>query len=307
MKGHESLKKIRFYPQLREYENLAYQFVNYLEMTENVKIGLEGLTIKGGRGLQVLVKDIPYIHRWSECYLDSRLAKLYKLEAWLKEHPTTVTMATYTTFHDYTLTGKTVNVRYSIEQSFKVLNDGLRRSTDLLRKIRGGPVQYMNVLEPHPKSGYPHAHVMYLSRITDQEQERLKNHWANVVGAGDYQHGLNFSVDSVFEEGEIQSVRNYLMKYMAKTLYDGWRSWTPQELVLNAVAWGGKRDPFKANRHYRTFQPSRELSKIMAPDLDKKPWEMWVQTCIKGDEPIILRRTENEEYRKIYARLVGEA
>lgn len=307
MKGHESLKKIRFYPQLREYENLAYQFVNYLEMTENVKIGLEGLTIKGGRGLQVLVKDIPYIHRWSECYLDSRLAKLYKLEAWVKEHPTPVTMATYTTFHDYTLTGKRVNEGYSIEQSFKVLNDGLRRSTDLLRKIRGGPVQYMNVLEPHPKSGYPHAHVMYLSRITDQEQERLKNHWANVVGAGDYQHGLNFSVDSVFEEGEIQSVRNYLMKYMAKTLYDGWRSWTPQELVFNAVAWGGKRDPFKANRHYRTFQPSRELSKIMAPDLDKKPWEMWVRTSIKGDEPILLRETDKADLKRIFAVKAGEA
>lgn len=304
--GHESLSKIRFIPQLREYEALAKQFVYYLELTERAEIRLEGLTRKGRKGVQVLTKDIPYIHRWSECYLDSRLAKLYKLEAWVKENPTPVTMATYTTFHDYTPTGKRVNEGYSIEQSFKVLNDGLRRSTDLLRKIRGGPVNYMNILEPHPKSGYPHAHVMYLTRITDAEQDRLKNHWANVVGAGDYQHGLNFSVDSVFEEGEIKSIRNYLMKYMAKTLYDGWRSWTPQELVFNAVAWGGKRDPFKKKRHYRTFQPSRGLSAVMAPDIEKKPWETWVRTSIKGHEPIILRETDKSDLKAVFAAMVGE-
>jgi len=303
---HESLNKIKFYPQLREYEDLAFQFVNYLELTENTQIRLEGLTRKGWK-IQVRVKDIPYIHRWSECYLDSRLAKLYKLEAWVKENPVPVTMATYTTYHDYNSSGTRVNEGYSIEQSFKVLNKGLWKSTNLLRKMRGGPVRYMNVLEPHPKSGYPHAHVMYLSKITEEEQDRLKNHWSNVVGAGDYDHGLAFSVDSVFEEGEITSIRNYLMKYMAKTLYDGWRSWTPQELVFNAVAWGGKRDPFKKRRHYRTFQPSRELSKIMAPDIDRKPWEMWVRTSIKGDEPVILRETENEEYREIYKMMMGEA
>lgn len=306
MNGHESLNKIKFYPQLREYEQLARQFVNYLELTENAEICIEGLTRKGNR-VYPLKKDIPYIHRWSECYLDSRLAKLYKLEAWVKDNPTPVTMATYTTYHDYNALGNRVNEGYSIEKSFAVLNAGLRKSTDLLRKMRGGPVHYMNVLEPHPKSGYPHAHVMYLSRIIEEEQERLKNHWSNVVGAGNYENGLAFSVDSVFEEGEITSIRNYLMKYMAKTLYDGWRSWTPQELVFNAVAWGGKRDPFKKRRHYRTFQPSRELSKIMAPDIEKKSWEMWVRTSIKGDEPVILRETENEEYREIYKMMMGEA
>ena len=304
--GHESLSKIRFFPQLREYETLAKQFIYYLELTEKAEIRLEGLTWKGRNGVQVLVKDIPYIHRWSECYLNSRLAKLYKLEAWVKEHPTPVTMATYTTFHDYNAAGQKKNEGYSIEQSFKVLNEGLRKSTMLLRAMRGGPVQYMNVLEPHPQSGYPHAHVMYLSMITEEEQSRLKNHWANVVGAGDYIHGLNFSIDSVFQEGEIKSVRNYLMKYMAKTLYDGWRSWTPQELVFNAVAWGGKRDPFKKKRHYRTFQPSRELSRIMALDLDKKPWEMWVRTSIKGNEPILLRETDKDDLKAIFAVMAGE-
>lgn len=306
MNGHESLNKIKFYPQLREYEQLARQFVNYLELTENAEICIEGLTRKGNR-VYPLKKDIPYIHRWSECYLDSRLAKLYKLEAWVKDNPTPVTMATYTTYHDYNALGNRVNEGYSIEKSFAVLNEGLKKSTHLLRDMRGGPVKYMNVLEPHPKSGYPHAHVMYLSKITEEEQARLKNHWSNVVGAGDYDHGLAFSVDSVFEEGEITSIRNYLMKYMAKTLYDGWRSWTPQELVFNAVAWGGKRDPFKKRRHYRTFQPSRELSKIMAPDIEKKPWEMWVRTSIKGDEPVILRETEKGEYREIYKMMMGEA
>lgn len=305
MKGHVSLNRIKFYPQLREYELLASQFVNYLHMTDNAKISIEGLIRDKGR-IYPKKKDIPYVHRWTECYLASRLAKLYKLEAWVKDNPVPVTMATYTTYHDYNKFGRLVNNGYSIEQCFRLLNEGLRNSIKLLRKMRGGVVNYIAVWEPH-ESGYPHVHVMFLTRLTDAEQEKLRLHWSEVLGVGDYEHGLNFSVDSVFQEGEITSIRNYLMKYMAKTLYDGWRDWTPAELVFNAIAWGGKRDVFKKKRHYRTFQPSRELSRVMAPDDERNPWEMWVRTSIKGHEPVLLRETENKEYRERYDRLRGES
>lgn len=43
------------------------------------------------------------------------------------------------------------------------------------------------------------------------------------------------------------------MKYMAKTLIDSMKNWTPEELVFNAITW---------NEGYRFFGCSRDLSII---------------------------------------------
>ena len=108
--------------------------------------------------------------------------------------------------------------------------------------------------EPQPESGYPHIHAGYFTEFTDTEKDRLKNHWSQVVKAGDYKHGLDFSFGQNYKSGEVASLRNYLMKYLAKTFVETIPDWTPEELIFNAIAW---------DKGYRFLGCSRDLSKAM--------------------------------------------
>lgn len=83
-----------------------------------------------------------------------------------------------------------------------------------------------------PESGYPHLHAGYFTEFTDAERDRLKNHWSQVVKAVDYDHGLDFSFGSNYKSGEVSSLRNYLMKYLAKTFIETIPDWAPEELVF---------------------------------------------------------------------------
>jgi hypothetical protein len=56
------------------------------------------------------------------------------------------------------------------------------------------------------------------------------------VEAGVYRHGLDFVFEQTHKTGDISSLRNYLMKYLAKTFIGSIPDWTPEELVFNAVA-----------------------------------------------------------------------
>ena len=49
--------------------------------------------------------------------------------------------------------------------------------------------------------------------------------------------GLDFSFEYDHKTGEISSLRNYLMKYLAETFIETLPRWTPEELVFNAVPW----------------------------------------------------------------------
>jgi hypothetical protein len=183
-----------------------------------------------------------------------RLAKLYLLDTWTKIHPTPLSMVTFTTFHDSAYTARIRGKGVSIEESWDVLKSGFRKASLLIRnKIRQG-VSYFWIVEPQPKSGYPHIHAGYFTEFTKTEQIRLRNHWANIVNVGDYNHGLNFSFDQKYKDGGIVSLRNYLMKYMAKTFIESIPLWSPEELVFNALAW---------KNGYRFFGCSRDLSTAM--------------------------------------------
>lgn len=87
-------------------------------------------------------------------------------------------------------------------------------------------------------------------------QDGIKKQWAKYQ-AGDYEHGAQFEIRS--PEDSIQSLRNYLMKYIAKGFVStdsrfGDHKWTSAELVFNALVWDGD---------YRTFQPSRGLQQYL--------------------------------------------
>jgi hypothetical protein len=48
--------------------------------------------------------------------------------------------------------------------------------------------------------------------------------------------GLDFSFGPNYKNGEVASLRNYLMKYLAKTFIETIPDWSPEELVFNAIA-----------------------------------------------------------------------
>jgi hypothetical protein len=68
-------------------------FKNYLQSTKDYRFRLTG-TNKDGE----VVVTLPYIHRWTEIYHKSILAKFYKLDDWMKDNPGIVTMFTLTTY-----------------------------------------------------------------------------------------------------------------------------------------------------------------------------------------------------------------
>jgi hypothetical protein len=105
-------------------------------------------------------------------------------------------------------------------------------------------------MEPH-KSGYPHMHVALFGYVSKDLQGRLSRLWSGKYEVGSVEHGLDFSVKSVKES--IQSVRNYLMKYITKGMGgDGKKKWTVEEWVYHALAW---------KHHYRYIGMSRSISR----------------------------------------------
>jgi hypothetical protein len=235
---------------------------------ENVQLLIEGFDIQANEHVFAWK---PYMHRWKSEYMRARLAKFYLLDVWVKEHPAPLSMLTFTTFHDSAYAAKKRGKGVSIEESWEILKSGFRKASLLIRnKIRKG-VPYFWIIEPQPESGYPHLHAGYFTEFNDFEQTRLRNHWANVVKAGDYKHGLDFSFDQHYKENSIASLRNYLMKYLAKTLYSSISSWSPEELVFNALGW--------KNGH-RYFGCSQGLSKAMQRLKEDRSGYTWLTTIL---------------------------
>lgn len=251
MRSVSCLSRLRANKRLQRYLPLCHQFLTYLREKEQIQILIEGYD-HSDDGPSLIIK--PYIHRWKPEYMRSRIAQFYLLDAWAKTHPLPLSMLTFTTYHDTNYARRKRGKGYTIEESWLNLKLGFRKASMLIRnKIRKG-VSYFWIAEPQPESGYPHIHAGYFTEFIDVEKDRLKNHWANVVKAGDYKHGLDFAYGPSYKSGDITSLRNYLMKYLSKTFIETIPDWTPEELVFNSIAW---------KEGYRFFGCSRDLSKVM--------------------------------------------
>lgn len=228
----------------------------------------------------------PYMHRWKPEYMKARIAKLYLLDEWAKNNPLPLSMLTFTTYHNTAYAQKNRGKGYTIEESWNYLKNGFRKASLLIRnKIRPG-VPYFWIAEPQPESGYPHIHSGYFTEFTATEQVRLKNHWSRIVKAGNYRHGLDFSYEQNYKNGEVMSLRNYLMKYLAKTFIESIPDWTPEELVFNAIAW---------KEGYRFFGCSRDLSNAMKRPMKDNLTYTWLTTTMhrpdrEDEEDIIIRK-----------------
>ena len=217
-------------------------------------------------------REIEYIHRWTKPYRKAVISKFYQLEEWYKRNPTPITLLTLTTYQDGDYSVQMKGGATTIQEAFKMLKQGWYRLSNWIRKYHPEVKNYITIMEPH-KSGYPHLHVILFGTIPEESQKRIRNLWSKKYQAGDYYNGVDFSLSSP-KEG-IKSIRNYLIKYIAKTLQDGktgtkfniQEGWSPGELLFNAVMWKNK---------YRLWGASAELSRVMArkpsPQVSQKIW-----------------------------------
>jgi hypothetical protein len=268
MKKVSSLSQLKFDPRLNRYYSLCWKFITYLRDKENVQIIVEGYD-EGQQGLVEACK--PYMHRWKPEYMKARIAKFYLLDEWAKNNPLPLSMLTFTTYHDSNYARRKTGKGYTVEESWVVLKIGFRKATLLIRNKIRKDVSYFWIAEPQPESGYPHLHVGYFTEFTNAEKDRLKNHWSTIVKAGDYKHGLDFSFGPNFKNGGVSSLRNYLMKYLAKTFIETIPEWSPEELIFNAIAW---------KEGYRFFGCSRDLSTVMKRQRKENYTYTWLCTTM---------------------------
>ena len=210
-------KQIRENPALSPYHRTVFIFLSYLSRTAacSFKIYGDGCDVDGPFDIE---KKIEYIHRWTNIYRRSVLAKFYQLEDWLKENPASVTMLTLTTYQDghYSTTAKGEMV--TIPQSFDMLKTSWKRLRMALRQYLPSN-RYVWIMEPH-KTGYPHLHVIIFEDVNEQTQGAITRLWSKKYKAGSADHGVNFAVKK--PEESIKSIRNYLMKYVAKGFRTDW-------------------------------------------------------------------------------------
>lgn len=177
--------------------------------------------------------DIPYKHRWSEQYKKQILAKMYQLDIWAKRQKLDMAMISLTT----TQAGLT---------DYQIL-ENLKASWDLLRQtLSKQHYQYFCLYEPH-KSGIAHIHVLLMGEIKDENIEGLRRLWKDKYGMGN-ENSFYATID---RKEAINSIVNYLMKYMAKTVKGG-DSFDEAELRFHSLFWETGKRQWSSTR-YLTF------------------------------------------------------
>ncbi len=253
------------------------QFKHYLRLVANRNLRIYGeRKPENSPEVQDIVITLPYTHRWKEEYRRGVLAKFYQLEDWHKQNPTPITMLTLTTYQDGDYSRAVLGDELTIPESFGLLKNSWVYLRHAIRYYLPD-TSWCWIMEPH-KSGYPHLHTVLFSDVTIGVQQSIKKLWAEKYKAGSYEHGIDFTANR--SDTSIQSIRNYLMKYVAKSFTStgskfGEDTWSAGELVFNALAWKNR---------WRFFGASRDLCKVMAYDKVKDESIIWYATEILNEK-----------------------
>lgn len=232
-----------------EWKDVKSDFLEYLDKTANSSMTFHGISC----GTSPVTVRGEYIHRWTERYRKRLLARFYKLDEWFMANPCNVTMMTLTTRH-----------KGSLADQFALLQEHYRKLRNNMRQDHFlGKFPYFYVHEPH-QDGYTHIHMLIFQEISLQDQERIKNLWANKYGVG-VSDALDFQIRRI-DEG-LKSPKNYMMKYLTETFKPSDMDFDSSFLLFNAVAWYmGKRD--NDYKPIRFWNCSRDLQPILKLDED---------------------------------------
>ena len=270
--------EIRDNPSLRPHWRDVLSFLTYLRTTANLKLRVHGECSQEDRpGIEDTTLNFPYIHRWKDQYRRGVLAKFYKLEAWHEANPTPITMLTLTTYQEGQYSRSMTGKNTTIPESFCLLKNSwvsLRHAI----KYHLPDTSWCWIMEPH-KTGYPHLHTVLFSEVNESAQTSIRDLWARKYKAGSYKHGVDFAVNTPGQT--VQSIRNYLMKYVAKSFtttgsqFSHGSVWSAGELVFNALV----------KKHgWRLFGASRDLCKVMAYTKQTDDDIKWYATEILNDD-----------------------
>lgn len=250
------LGKIIDSPQLESHYDDVVEFQRWLKKVNNLTILLKGYTHypDGKTGGIDPFTQIEYSKksatRWSDDYVKTVLARLYKLKEVLKDTP--VLMGSFTCPHEYNIFVKQVNPGLDIPTCFDILRKAWPLFRAHLHKRFHRTIQVVRIWEPHDM-GYPHFHAIFIGRFTDSDKEWMAATWADCIRyPSAKEHALNWSKTT-----SIEFPVAYLMKYMTKTLYHTYSSWDAPVWVFNAVAW---------KHRIRLFQTSVEIGRLIADD-----------------------------------------
>ena len=267
------LSVIRKDKRLRQYYHISRSFVDYLRAMDSMGLCISGFNNRDNKGID---KYFIANHRWTTGYRKKLLAKLYLLDEYIKQNPSAVTLLTLTVYQDGDYSEEMTGKKHTIQESFELLKKSWKKLSMMIRNILPG-TEYIWIVEPH-KSGYPHLHVVLFSDVSVGIQERIKTLWSEKYQAGSLDHGAQFEIRR--PDQAIESLRNYLMKYIAKGFIStdsryGGDGWTASELVFNACVWEGG---------YRTFQPSRGLQKTIGWTPGKDDAIYWFSNTAKYED-----------------------
>lgn len=273
---------------------MEIKFLNYLSECRERQFFIDGYNMDTEKYVHIIA---PYLNRWTTEYKNRLLAKLGQLDTWYQENRTATTMITFTTRQD----------GLSYDSQYELLQNSYRKLRELLTK-RFGKFNYFWILEPH-KSGYAHMHFMYFGRLSDSvylyqgkkyktsisdakgfyrqvvqkgklliegDKDYITRLWNEKYRAGGYARSVQFEFKKA--QRHLQSVRNYLMKYVKKSLRDGL---TDGALRFASVAWWMGRNPKKTG--IRFWGCSRFLSQVMKKPLDyDAPLIHWMRVQMSG-------------------------
>lgn len=251
---------------------------------KNSYIQLEGEFVSDG---SLAVKKVPIVYSCDQEYRNRQMAKLYRLNDWYNSLPACQRVVTMMTLTTHQRDFKNFYAQYDfLRESWLKLKDIMKKKDEL------GDFDYIVIAEPH-KSGFAHYHILIFKWVTAAQAAKYKQIWNERYAAGSESRGVDITVN---KSGALRSVKNYLMKYLAKTFtmeYDekmDTQGYFPDSdlkrfrlpageekafsklssdsrsyflKVFHAVKWQmNKRE--SDYKGFRAFQPSRKLSKIMS-------------------------------------------
>lgn len=255
---------------------IVRRFDDYLRDTTLLHIKLHGFQHDSLTGdTDAIEKNLEFLHRWTPTYGKSRMAKLYLLAEHYRENPPShITMITYTGEHD--------SPRYLYKKGhghmawLPLLRAARLKSRKIIRE-HCGQMPYLDIWEGHPSSGFAHIHSLYFGEVTEEQADKIARHWHR-LGMGNREHGVKVDSRQPMEFKDIRSFIGYPMAYLAPSLIDTLQEWTAADVVFNASI-------YATEPRIRTFQPSQDLSRIMAWKGSTRAGYTHHETIIEGDAP----------------------